>query len=208
MKLTPLLLLLLVLGRVQDATAAERDITSTPVLPAAWELGDSSHWRVGMMIEQSFTQLLAKENISNTRAYGVSVNYRNHLLSPNMRLIILPRERVQESFAAFGGGVRAYYRLLGVELSYGIGAHIESRLKDHYWLAWATPAEIGATLYETGSWRIAAFAGFRQTFAGALINHFIIDPNGFDNESASTELTMVRAGTSQTFLSIVFARQL
>jgi hypothetical protein len=203
-------------GREATATATAATTTRAPlaetsnsgggehVLPTSWTLSTPDHLRIGVLLEQS----LINRDLISTTAVGVSVNYRNRWLSPNLRLAIRPAQSIEDTYAAFGGGVRAYFRLLGAELSYGLGAQIETRLEDHFWLAWATPVELGATLYEEGSWRIGLFAGFSRTFGGALINNFLVDPNGFDDEGAQENLQRIRSDGTQTFLRIVFARKI
>lgn len=103
---------------------------------------------------------------------------------------------------------RAALRVGGIEWTYGIGAHVEARLKDHFWLMYLTPLELGALVWEEGSWRIRALAGLRVVTAGELINVFLLDPNGFDNSVARDELEREKDTPVGAFFGIVFARRI
>ena len=105
-------------------------------------------------------------------------------------------------------GLRAFTDVAGVELSYGVNAQIEARLADHFWLAYASPAELGVTLYDNRTARVRLIGGVRMNLAGALINSYLIDPNGFFSESASAELDAVKARALEGQAAIVYVRTL
>jgi hypothetical protein len=109
----------------------------------------------------------------------------------------------------FAGGLRGYAALFGTELSYGVSAHAELRLEDHFWLGYATPLELGAVVFDKRSFRVEVFLGARRVFAGHLLNHFLIDPNGIDNENALDELNrQKRAEAWKGFFRLVFSRKI
>jgi hypothetical protein len=108
-----------------------------------------------------------------------------------------------------GGGLRAHFAALGVDLSIGVGAHAELRLRDHWWLAYASPLELGASILERGSLRVRLMLGVRRVFAGDLINIFLVDPNGFESNDARAALrTLESEHPWQSFLLLDVSRTL
>jgi hypothetical protein len=143
--------------------------------------------------------------------FGLSAYYRLGPLAPNATFLFKPAAHDDlERSRWFGGlGLRSYFDVLGVEFAYGVGMHAEARLEDHYWLGVVTPLEIGAVLYDEHSFRIELLGGARYAFAGDLINHFLIDPNGFDNEDARDGLDEARHGDPwRSFVRLSFGRKL
>jgi hypothetical protein len=116
---------------------------------------------------------------------------------------------LRDTRAQLGLGLRTHGRLWGIEWSYGVGIRAELRLEDHYWLAYATPLELGAILYAKNSWRVQLLVGVRSAFAGQLVNHFLIDPNGYDSAAASENLERVRTRAPWLgFVRLVYGRVL
>ncbi len=73
------------------------------VLPESWDLSSVSHFRVGVLVEQSFDD----QDLRSTPALGLSVNYRNRWLSPNLRVVLRPAQSIEDTYAAVGVGVSA-----------------------------------------------------------------------------------------------------
>jgi hypothetical protein len=52
------------------------------------------------------------------------------------------------------------------------------------------------------------FVGARHSMAGALINSYLLDPNGYDNEDSLDRLRDLRdAHAWQLYVSLVFGRR-
>jgi hypothetical protein len=89
-----------------------------------------------------------------------------------------------------------------------VGVSVEARLRDSLWLAYATPIELGVPLYRGQSAEHYLFVGARHSLAGALINSYLLDPNGYANENARAELDHLRdAGAWQVYLALAFGRR-
>ncbi len=157
-----------------------------------------SYWLVSLSLE-AFGHADFKEARDNWVLQGVSVMYRRGPWAPHIYLMsnaILQgafpdSEGLRNTRDQLGLGMRYYLPLWGIDWSYGISAHLETRLADHFWLGYATPVELGAVVYDQNSWQIQAFAGARMALGGQLVNHYLIDPNGFDSESARDNLRRV-----------------
>jgi hypothetical protein len=199
-------------------SGAEREGAHTgeivgPVLPETLAPRQSSWWVVGVAAETFGTDVKGTNLL-----LGVDVIYRTRAFSPHLLLMMKPNslmranptlDNYQDYRALAGLGMRAHVPVFGTELSYGVGAHAEVRLEDHYWTMHFTPVEVGTLLYGEDSWDIELFVGLRHAFAGSLINHFIIDPNGFDNEVAQDELDEQIYGSPWNgFLRVVFGRRI
>ena len=93
-------------------------------------------------------------------------------------------------------------------LSYGVGVSIEARLRDSFWVAYATPLELGIPLYRGDSAEHHLFFGARHSMAGSLINSYLLDPNGYNNEQSLEELAVLREEHPwQVYVALVFGRR-
>jgi hypothetical protein len=194
-----------------EGTLAERpepardDAQRGPVVPAALARNPSTFWSVGLGLERFGT------GYQNTNdLLGIAAMFRMRSFGPHAVLMAKPNpDSYQDARFLAGLGLRGYFPLLGVSFSYGVGLHAEVRLEDHFWLAYATPLELGVVVYAKHSWDIEVFAGARRAFAGSLINHFLIDPNGFDNQGAQEELDRIKTVDPwRGFIRVVFARRI
>jgi hypothetical protein len=192
------------------ATAAEPAVVDDGVqrgrvLPEHLASSPETFWSVGIGVERFGAKVEDDNNL-----IGVATMFRIRSFGPHALLMAEPSpEGYQDSRFVGGLGLRGYFPLLGTSFSYGVGVHAEIRLRDHYWLAYATPLELGAVLWSKDSWDIELFLGARRAFAGELIDHFLIDPNGLDNENAQDELDRIRHDDPwRGFLRLVFARRI
>jgi hypothetical protein len=176
-----------------------------PVLPAHLQHDPDTFWTVGLALERFGTGYTGSDNL-----VGVATMFRFQSFGPHAMLLAKPSpEGYEDSRFLLGLGLRGYFPLLGTWFSYGVGVHGEIRLEDHFWLAYATPFELGAVVLRENSWHIEIFAGARRAFAGELIDQYLIDPNGFDNENASDELHDIKKNDPwRGFLRVVFARRI
>jgi hypothetical protein len=188
-----------------DASAGAREAFVGPVLPASLSPASNDWWVVSVAAEQ-----FGRDPDSLDALYGVSVMYRLDSWGPHLLAMSKPNSGgFEDSRFLAGAGLRGYLPVLGTEMSYGVSVHAEARLEDHFWLAYATPLELGVVLYSKNSWDLELFFGARRAFAGELINHFLIDPNGFDNENAADELERVtELEPWRGFVRLVFGRRL
>jgi hypothetical protein len=187
-------------------SAVERDdVMRGPVLPEKLAPKSNSYFTVGVGLER-----FGREVAGNDNLVGLAAMWRIHSFGPHVLVMSKPSDAgLEDSRFLAGLGLRGYFPLLGTSFSYGVGVHAEMRLEDHYWLVYATPLELGAVIWDRESWDIELFVGARRAIAGDLINHFFIDPNGFDNENAREELDRLRTHTPwQGFLRVVFARRI
>jgi hypothetical protein len=180
-----------------------------PLLPRDFDVWPSTHWVVGLALETARHRIDQDELVRDLLA-GLSVTFRYRAWGPHARLLLEPGGERYNEIRYFGAaGLRGYMPLAGTELSYGVGVHFDARLAHHYWLAGATPLELGATLYRAGTWRIELFAGARYAFAGALVDSFLIDPNGFDNADAHEDLQNARDEQPwEVYLTLTFGRRI
>jgi hypothetical protein len=175
------------------------------VLPPELSPRTRGYWVVGVAIEEYGTG-----SRSHDELYGLAAMFRTKAWGPNALLMLKPSGTSYEDTRFLGGiGLRGYVPVLGIELSYGVAMHVEARLEDHFWLASATPLELGARLFSKNSWELELFLGARRAFAGELINSFLLDPNGFDNEEAEATLYQAKTGEPwRGFIRLVFGRRL
>lgn len=191
----------------------DRDAIATsdePLLPARLARPPHNFWTVGLATER-FGAGSAEEDVLGNQLVGLTAMWRIRSFGPYALLMTKPAvSEYQNSRFLFGGGLRGVVDVPGLaELSYGVGAHLEARLRDHYWLAYVTPLELGATLYRKGSWHLELFVGARRVAGGALIDHFLIDPNGVDNEDAQDRLDEQKHERPwKGFVRLVFARRI
>jgi len=176
----------------------------------ARELDVASHrfWWPTVVVERGSTNLTGVRSIDETR-FGLGLAYRTGSLSPHVRALISPSLGAYQNLAgAAGAGLRVHFELGGVPFSYGVGMSVEARLRDSLWLAYATPVELGTALYRGDSAEHYVFVGARHSLAGALINSYLLDPNGYDNEDSLAELSELRdAHAWQLYVSLVFGRR-
>jgi hypothetical protein len=182
-----------------------------PLLPDSLVREPENYLVIGVAAEAFASTQSEHRSTNNNLLYGLAAMWRLKSFGPHLVLMTKPAtDNYQNSRFLAGGGLRGYFKVPGVtEFSYGVGTHIEARLEDHYWLAFATPVELGATVYRRGSWHIDVFLGARRAMAGELINHFLIDPNGIDNENAKDDLYRARhVEPWKGFLRVVFSRRI
>ena len=178
-----------------------------PLLPPAWEVESEAHWVLGLALERGGTNVVG-DDVLRDQLIGLSFAFRWRFLEPHVRLMASPTVgRYQNTRMLAGGGLRLHVSLLDFDFSYGGGAHFEARLDDHYWLVGVTPFEVGLTVWDRGSWRIQVHTGARLIVAGELINSFMIDPNGFNNENARDELDDTRDQPWEGFVLVTFGRR-
>lgn len=197
-------------GVAPDATSADaRDRTRDgPYLAPGLDVASRRFWWPTVVFERSSTNITGVRSIDETR-FGLGLAYRTGSISPHIRAVISPSLRTYQNLAgAAGAGLRVHFELGGVPLSYGIGMSIEARLRDSLWLAYATPVEVGMPLYRGDSAEHYLFVGARHSLAGALINSYLLDPNGYDNEDSLDQLSELRdAHAWQLYVSLVFGRR-
>ena len=175
------------------------------VLPGHLADLPENYWSIGIGLERFGAKVEDDNNL-----LGIGAMFRFRAFGPHAILMAEPSPEGYEDSRFLGGlGMRGYFPLLGTELSFGVGLHAEIRLRDHFWLAYATPFELGAVLWRKNSWDIQLFVGMRRAFAGSLIDHYLIDPNGFDNEDARDELDRIRHDDPwRGFVRLMFARRI
>jgi hypothetical protein len=197
----------LVLAWSVAATAGGDVGRRSPLLPAAWDVDSEAYWVLGLALERAGTNVVG-DDVLRDQLVGLSFAFRWWFLEPHLRLMASPTiGRYQNTRALAGGGLRLHASLFDFDFSYGGGAHIEVRLDDHYWLAGVTPFEAGMTVWDRGSWRIQVFVGARFIVAGELVNSFMIDPNGFNNENARDELNRTLDSPWEGVVSVTFGRR-
>jgi hypothetical protein len=191
------------------AAAAEHDDTADGhYLAAESSVRSSRFWWPTLVLERASSHVSGPRSVDETR-FGVALAYRTQSLSPHFRALISPSLRKYQNLAAMAGaGLRVHFEVGGLPLSYGTGLSIEARLRDSLWLAYATPVEIGTPLYRSDSAEHYVFIGARHSMAGALINSYLLDPNGYDNEDSLDELDRLRDEHAwQFYISFVFGRR-
>lgn len=167
-----------------------------------------SHWTVGLVLERGVHAIVGSA-LADDQLFGVSGTYffgggpfgitSRLMVSPNFRNIVNTR-------AVALGGVRLRQTIFGVETFLGATIHAEARLRNHYWLTYVAPFEVGATVFRVRSFRVQVFTGLRAVVAGDLIDNFLIDPNGVNNDSANELLRAEKRRPWEGFLSIVVGR--
>lgn len=209
--------LALLLGLALSVLGPRRSMGATPVpdaeavpyLSPALAPPRDGFWWPAVVLERSSVHLTGARSVDETR-FGLSLAYRSHAISPHVRALLSPSLRAYHNLAGLaGGGARIHFRLAGVELSYGVGVAIEARLRDSLWLAYATPLELGIPLYRGSSTEHFLFLGLRRSMSGELINSYLLDPNGYDNESSRDRLRELRRDQPwQLYISLAFGRRI
>jgi hypothetical protein len=207
--MSPLAITSLLATLAATQPAAPDGGTSHAVLPGAWRLSPPTYWVVGATIENAGHNVHKDEIVSDI-LFGLSATLRWRAFGPHARLLLAPGgDRYNDTRVFASTGLRGFLPLLGTEFSYGVAVQYDARLEQHYWLAGVTPIEVGATVYRAGSWNIDVFIGARYALTGALVDSFLIDPNGFDNEDAHDDLVAARDEQPwEGFLSVVFGRRI
>jgi hypothetical protein len=196
------------LGPIILALFLARSAAADP-LPT-WAEPSPRYFLVGVAFERGDDNLVGKDFFGD-QLIGITATYRSSMAGLGGRLMISPKFERANFFElrALGGlDARAYIDVLGLEWSLGLGILVEARLRDHFWLSYLTPLEIGATVFEHGSLQVQAFAGVRYLYSGSLINTFLLDPNGFNNENAVDALADERDRPWEIFLRIAFTRRI
>ncbi len=143
---------------------------------------------------------------------ALATTLRISAFAPYVQLMAKPgigTANYEDTRALAGTGLRAYLPFAGGRLSYAVGILGELRFEEHFWLAYATPVELGAVVYRKRSLEIELFAGMRRAFAGRLVNSFLLDPNGFENEDAQARLVRARHEDAwHGFVRIVISRRI
>lgn len=190
-------------------TAASANAEALRYVPATWQVEASRHWLVGVVLERTVRDFHPRD-IFDGQLVGLSASSRWNWFEAGGKLEVSLKlfrgiEKVRGLLAL---GLAASTRLAGIECTYGIGVQTEARLADHYWLVHLTPAELGAIVWDAGSWRVRLSMGPRVLVAGRLINTFLLDPNGFDDEHARMALHRQKQAPWDAFFRITFARRI
>lgn len=205
------LLALTTVGLAQPGNAPRETATKPEqifegrVLPDSLLPGPEPYLNLGLAFQPFTSDLVTVDFL-----YGASVMLRSGPWAPQVTLLVDPRTAGYEKSRFLAAlGLRSYLSILGAEVSYGVAVHAEVRLADHFWLAMATPLELGVVVLAKNSWDLQLFVGAQHPFAGSLINNFLIDPNGLDNENALDRFDEVRHENPwRGFIRLVFGRRL
>jgi hypothetical protein len=193
-------------GLEPSLVVASRD---APFMPAERQVQSRYFWWPTVVLERGSTHLTGARSRDETRL-GLALAFRGFILSPHVRVLVSPSFGEPYNVSAMaGGGLRAMLEVAGIPLSYGVGLHVETRLRDSLWLAYATPLELGTALYRGESAEHFVFVGARRTLAGSLINSYLLDPNGYDNEAYAERLADMRGDHAwQLYVSFCFGRRI
>src|SRR5687768_12472359 len=128
---------------------ADQGTQRGPVVPAHLVDNQTPFWSIGVAFEGYGSEE------SGDALIGLASMLRVGWFGPNALIMLKPDPSGYEQSRFLGGlGLRAYFSLFDRSFSYGVGAHIEARLEDHFWLAYATPFELGATIYAERTWDV------------------------------------------------------
>jgi len=192
------------LDTAEPEMGAESGVFAGPVLPETLAPVPSSYFVVGVVGEHY------GDDLSQGTLLGLEAQYRWRALGPNLFLESRPQAKdIADARYVAGLGFRGYFPLLSTEFSYGFGFRFESRLAEDFWLAHATPLELGAVIYSRHSWEIQLFVGVTRVMGGHVIDWFLINPNGIDNQAAKDEVSRLSHEAPWLgFARIVFGRRL
>ncbi|MBX3262037.1 MAG: hypothetical protein KIS78_28815 [Labilithrix sp.] len=190
------------LGAAPSARAAEDE---APTFEDA--VARRPDWTAGIVLERSIRSVVG-ESLVDDQLFGLSATrFVAGRYGIHARLLVSPNvERFVDTRGVAALGFRLRTRVLGVDTFLGSGAHVEARLRTHYWLGYVAPLELGVTAWKKGSFRVEVFVGMRGILAGDLVNSYLIDPNGVDNAQAADALAARRARPWESYLSIVLGR--
>lgn len=191
-------------------TAAVTGICQTSTPPEDWRGSlPVEHWFVGVKSEYATSADSQVRPLDSLRL-GVGVTYRAHSLDSHISALVSPTSGGYESFSGLvSGGLRSRFSVGGLQWSYGVAVHSELRLLDHAWLAYATPLEVGTLLFERGTLRVQLLTGLRRVATSKLVDWLVVDPNGFDDETARDNLSHLSDHHPwQAFVALDFSRLL
>ena len=193
-----------------EAVAADKPASARGGPSFDEAMGRPQRWTVGLALERGVHAIVGT-GLADDQLFGLSTTYypgggrlgvtSRVLLSPNFSNIVNTR-------GVLLGGLRLRQEIFGVEAFLGANAHLEARLRNHYWLTYVAPAEIGVALFRKRSFRIEVYTGLRAVVAGDLVDHFLIDPNGVNNAQANEALDAERKRPWEGYVSIVIGRAL
>jgi hypothetical protein len=190
-----------------EAPLVDDAVMRGPALPARLVPTPRSFWQVGLGVEHFGTGFEGGNYLG-----ALALTYRYRSFAPNLLLLAKPSigtGSYEESRFALGLGLRSYVRVLDVDVSYGVSMQGELRFEDHFWLLHATPLELGAVVYRRRTLDVELFVGVRGALSGHLIDSFLLDPNGFQNESAQAALSRATGSDRfHGFLRVVVSRRL
>lgn len=182
---------------------------SEPIDVAQWGVEPTRYFLVGVAFERGDDTIIG-DDLLGDQLIGATVMYRAGDVGFGGRLLLSPKFE-RSSFLEIRGqlGLDArYYFTYGLDWSVGLGVSAEARLADHLWLAYANLLEIGATVYSSRTLSVRLFGGVRYAFGGNLVNWFLVDPNGFDNENAADDLKEELDAPFEGFVRLVFQRRI
>ncbi len=182
-------------------------VQSGPVLPSSLVPEPRSRWVVSGGVERFGGGVTGGDFL-----LALATTLRVSAFAPNALFLAKPylgTTGYEDSRFALGLGLRAYLPVLGTEVSYGFGVLGELRFQDHFWLAYATPLELSCVLYRKNTFEIEVFTGIRRAFTGHLLNVFLLDPNGYENEQAQSDLDHATSEHAwHGFVRLVISRRL
>ena len=187
-----------------SAEPAQDGVFEGPILPDTLVPHSTGYFVVGVSGENYGS------DVGHGALVGLEAQYRWRALGPYLFLESRPtQDSIADARYVGGLGFRGYFPLFSTEFSYGVGVRLESRLAEDFWLAHATPLELGAVVYSKNSWEIQAFVGVSRVMGGHIINWFLINPNGIDNQAAKDEVERLRHEAPWLgFVRVVFGRRL
>lgn len=178
-----------------------------PVVPPNLAPVRRYHFLVSMGVEAWESQFSGRDLL-----VALATTLRVSAFAPYVQLMAKPgigTDNYEDTHLLAGAGLRAYLPVWGGRVSYAIGFLAELRFEEHFWLTYATPLELGAVVYRKHNLEIELFAGARRAFAGQLINSFLLDPNGFENEGAAEQLARARHEDAwHGFARVVISRRI
>jgi hypothetical protein len=167
-------------------------------------------WTVGLVLERG-VHSIAGTGLADDQLFGLSTTYYlgGGPLGFNSRVMLSPNfQNVVNTRGVVLGGVRLRKEIFGVETFLGANAHLEARLRNHYWLTYVAPFEVGLAIFRKRSFRVEVYTGARAVVGGDLLDHFLIDPNGVNNAEATDALAAERKRPWEGYVSIVIGRAL
>jgi len=200
-----------------DAMRQDEDDRRIPDGPNVLEAMRIDHgaWLVGTTLEATTgsTSRLQDEILfgaSATRRFGRIGVGAKVAFDPIELLRVLAQEdegRIEKHRFLFELHTRYAFELWGLDLLYGINVQGEARIEDHFGLIYVTPIELGVVLHQSGSNYLQLFVGTRVLAFGRLINHFLIDPNGYDSDGARDDLHEEEEQRAEGFIGLAFTRR-
>jgi hypothetical protein len=178
-----------------------------PIVPVSLAPVTRSYFNVSMGAEAWQSEFAGSNYLA-----ALATALRISAFSPYIQLMAKPgigTENYENTHFLAGTGMRAYLPVMDGRFSYGIGMFAELRLREHFWLAYAMPIELSGVVYRKNGLEIEIFAGARRAFAGRLINSFLLDPNGYENEAAEDNLRRARHEDAwHGFVRIMISRRI